>query len=200
MVLSSSTTYLSGRAGILIPAWPDMVLVLPPSTFSACRPTDLIRTSLPRSFSPSQGMCRRTGSGLPGVTVALGSYQADDQRSWRLLDQRRAFRYKQQPDAFENQLYVFSTKHAVTNLLADAPRQNFSANAAFSISGKVTTGSPAAGLAGVTVTLGSYPRRHCRQPHTIILFSQISPGSKGSLIPSKVGYNFSPTLRKRHQL
>ncbi len=81
---------------------------------------------------------------------------------------------------------LMATSQTIPALLGD----NYLPRANFSISGKVTSGSPATGLAGVKVTLGSYSATTASDgTYTII---SIPPGVKGSLIASKAGYIFSP--------
>jgi hypothetical protein len=61
----------------------------------------------------------------------------------------------------------------------------------FSISGKVTIGTPATGLADVSVTLGTNSTTTASDGSYTI--SGILPGTKGSLIASLPGYTFKPS-------
>ena len=60
----------------------------------------------------------------------------------------------------------------------------------FSISGKVTTGTTASGLAGVAVALGPY--RATSAADGAYTIPAILPGAKGSLVASLPGYTFNP--------
>ena len=133
------------------------------------------------------------GIGLAGVKVALGSYQAT-------TDAGGNYSIGGVPSGTSGSLTPSKTDYTftpatitVTNLSADTPGQNFTAKAAYSISGKVTIGTPAAGLAGVTITLGAYTTSTAADGTYTL--STILPGAKGSLIPSKIGYVFNPTSR-----
>jgi len=139
------------------------------------------------------GKVTLNGIGLVGVKVALGSYQAT-------TDAGGNYSINGVPSGTSGSLtpsktdYTFTpTSITVTNLAADTPGQDFTAKAAFSISGKVTSGAPAAGLAGVTITLGVYTTSTAADGTYTL--SSILPGTKGSLIPSKTGYTFNPTSR-----
>ncbi len=81
---------------------------------------------------------------------------------------------------------LLATSQAISALLGN----DYLLNANFSISGKVTSGTPAAGMAGVKVALGSFSATTASDgTYTII---SIPPGAKGSLIASKAGYIFKP--------
>ena len=139
------------------------------------------------------GKMTANGVGLVGVNVALGSYQATTDASGN-------YAISGVPEGTSGSLTPSKTDYTftppaitVTNLATDTLGQNFTATAAFSISGIVTIGTPAVGLAGVTITLGTYTTSTAADGTYTL--STLLPGTKGSLIPSKVGYTFSPTSR-----
>jgi hypothetical protein len=81
---------------------------------------------------------------------------------------------------------LLATSQTISALLGN----DYLLNANFSISGKVTGGTPATGMGGVKVALGSYSDITASDgTYTII---SIPPGAKGSLIASKAGFIFKP--------
>ena len=137
------------------------------------------------------GKVTLNGNGLVGVKVALGSYQAvtDTDGNYTIS----GVPYGTNGSLTSSKIDFAFTPSAITitNLTADTTGQNFTAKPAFSISGKVTIGTPPTGLAGVNVALGPYSTSTASDGTYTI--SPILPGAKGSLIASKPGYTFSPS-------
>jgi hypothetical protein len=136
------------------------------------------------------GKVTLNGNGLVGVKVSLGSYQA-------LTTVDGTYTISGVPYGTSGSLtsskldFAFTPSAiTITNLTADTAGRDFTAEPAFSISGKVTIGTPPTGLAGVTVALGSYSAITASDGTYTI--SPILPGAKGLLIASRPGYTFSP--------
>ncbi|MDR3574310.1 MAG: carboxypeptidase regulatory-like domain-containing protein [Anaerolineaceae bacterium] len=136
------------------------------------------------------GRVTLNGNDLVGVKVALGGYQA-------LTDANGNYSVNGVPSGTSGSLTPSKTNFTFTpltitisNLSGNTSGQNFTATAAFSISGKVTSGTPATGLAGVTVALGPYNTITAADGTYTI--PAILPGTKGTLIPSLTGYTFKP--------
>ncbi len=136
------------------------------------------------------GKVTLNGNGLVGVKVALGSYQA-------LTDANGNYSLNGVPSGTSGSLTPSKTNFTftpltitVTNLSADTSGQNFTAKAAFLISGKVTSGTPSTGLVGVTLTFGPYNAISAADGTYTI--PAILPGTKGTLIASLTGYTFKP--------
>ena len=137
------------------------------------------------------GKVTLNGNGLVGVKVALGGYQG-------VTDATGNYSINGVPSGTGGSLtpsktdFTFSPATiTIPNLSGDLSSQNFTAKAAFSISGKVTGGTPPTGLMGVNVALGPYSANTAADGTYTI--ASILPGTKGSLVASMTGYTFKPT-------
>jgi hypothetical protein len=129
------------------------------------------------------------GPALAGVTVAFGSYKA-------VTSSTGTYTIRNIPPGTTAKLtaslagYTFSpTSITITNLQSNLHSQNFVATKVYSIAGKVTVGS--AGLAGVTISFGSFNSKTTSTGAYTI--NNIPKGTAGTLIPSLTSYTFKPT-------